>query len=87
MRPYTLALTLSKVCAMGACLPKSLTCGEVNPNTKLFNVCCGGQVIIENSEVDGTDKDGEEAERYTSTLRRQTRWQRKDKGAPALAVL
>ena len=42
---------------MGACLPKSPSCGEVRPNTKLFNVCCGGQVIIERSEVDG--KDGE----------------------------
>ena len=40
---------------MGACLPKSPTCGEVNPSTKLFNVCCGGRVIIENSEIDGVN--------------------------------
>ena len=37
---------------MGACLPKSPTCGEVNPSTKLFYVCRGGRVIIENSEID-----------------------------------
>ena len=40
---------------MGACLPKSPTCGEVNPSTKLFNVCCGGWVIIENSKIDGAN--------------------------------
>ena len=72
---------------MGACFPKSPTCGEVNLNTKVFNVCCGGQVIIEHSEVDGADNDGEENERYTATLRRKTRWQRKDKNAPTLAVI
>ena len=44
---------------MGACLPKSPSCGEVQPNTKLFNVCCGGQVIIEHSQVDGTDGENE----------------------------
>ena len=44
---------------MGACFPKSPTCGEVNPNTKIFDVCCGGQEIIEHSEVDGS---GEEKE-------------------------
>lgn len=35
---------------MGACLPKPT---NVNPKTKFFNVCCGGKVIIENSEIDG----------------------------------
>ena len=45
---------------MGACLPKTPTCGEVNPSTKFFNVCCGGQVIIENSEIDGIDGEKEE---------------------------
>ena len=45
---------------MGACLPKSPTCEEINPSTKLFNVCCGGQVIIENSEIDGVDERKEE---------------------------
>ena len=47
---------------MGACLPKSPTCGEVNPSTKLFNVCCGGRVIIENSEIDGVN--GHKKEHY-----------------------
>ena len=42
---------------MGACFPKTPTCGEVNPSTKLFNVCCGGKVIIENSQLDGQDDD------------------------------
>ena len=32
---------------MGACLPKYPSCGEVNPSTKFFNVCCGGKVVIE----------------------------------------
>ena len=45
---------------MGACLPKSPTCREVNPSTKLFNVCCGGRVIIENSEIDGANGRKEE---------------------------
>ena len=74
--------------AMGACFPKSPTCGEVNPNTKLFNVCCGGQVIIEHSEVDGVNNNnGEEEENEQYTLRRQTGKQRKGKSAPALPVL
>ena len=40
---------------MGACIPKSPTCGEVKPSTKVFNVCCGGWVIIENSKIDGAN--------------------------------
>ena len=44
---------------MGACLPKYPTCGEVNPSTKFFNVCCGGRVIIENSEIDGLNEEKE----------------------------
>ena len=47
---------------MGACLPKTPTCGEVTPSTKLFNVCCGGRVIIENSEIDGVN--GRKEEHY-----------------------
>ena len=47
---------------MGACLPKYPTCGEVNPSTKLFNVCCGGRAIIENSEIDGVN--GHKKEHY-----------------------
>ena len=41
---------------MGACFPKSPTCGEVNPSTKLFNVCCGGRVIIENDRQMDNEK-------------------------------
>ncbi len=40
---------------MGACFPKSLVTDEVNPNTKLFNVCCGGTVNIERANVDGAE--------------------------------
>ena len=68
--------------AMGACFPKSPTCGEVNPNTKLFNVCCGGQVIIEHSEVDG-NSEGEEP-CYT-IAHRKTKCE--DKNASSLPVL
>lgn len=50
---------------MGACLPKTPTCGEVNPSTKLFNVCCGGRVIIENSEIDGVNGRKEEHKEKT----------------------
>ena len=42
---------------MGLCLPKPPTCHEVNPETKLFNVCCGGQLNIENSEIDGVNEE------------------------------
>ena len=63
---------------MGACFPKTPTCGEVNPNTKLFNVCCGGKVVIENSELDGVDGENNDERCYT---------RRKNKEAPALAVL
>ena len=42
---------------MGLCLPKSPTCHEVNPNTKLFNVCCWGQLTIEHSEIDGVNEE------------------------------
>ena len=63
---------------MGACFPKTPTCGEVNPNTKLFNVCCGGKVIIENSELDGVDGETNDERCYT---------RRKNKEAPALDVL
>ena len=63
---------------MGACFPKTPTCGEVNPNTKLFNVCCGGKVVIENSELDGVDGENSGERCYT---------RRKNKETPALAVL
>ena len=42
---------------MGLCLPKSPTCHDVNPNTKLFNVCCGEQLTIEHSEIDGVNEE------------------------------
>ena len=45
---------------IGACLSKSPTCEEINLNTKLLNVCCGGRVIIENSEIDGVNERKEE---------------------------
>ena len=51
--------------------PKSPTCGEVNPNTKLFNVCCGGKVVIENSELDGVD--GENNDKRCYYTRRKTK--------------
>ena len=57
---------------MGACLPKIPTCGEVNPSTKFFNVCCGGKVVIEHSEIDGIDEQKEE-------FRFKEKTQRKDK--------
>ena len=41
---------------MGACFLKYPTCGEVNPSTRFFNVCCYGRIIIQNSEIDGMDK-------------------------------
>ena len=63
---------------MGACLPKSPSCGEIKPNTKLFNVCCGGQVIIEHSDVDGKDGENNREECYTKP---------KGKEASALVVL
>ena len=47
---------------MGAYLPKSPACKEDNPSAKLFNVCCGGWVIIENSEIDGVN--GRKKEHY-----------------------
>ena len=55
---------------MGACLPKIPTCGEVNPSTKFFNVCCYGQVVIQNSEIDGINGQNEEykpGEKATTT--------------------
>ena len=67
---------------MGACFPKSPTCGEVNPNTKLFNVCCGGQVIIEHSEVDGSGEEKEPC--YTVAQRKDSD---SDKKATSLPVL
>ena len=54
---------------MGACLPKSPTCGEVNPSTKFFNVCCGGRVVIENSEIDGVN--GRKEEHYLKEKTKQ----------------
>ena len=65
---------------MGACLPKTPTCGEVNPSTKLFNVCCGGRVIIENSEIDGVN--GCKEEHYLKEKEKQ-----KDQCSSRLAVL
>ena len=65
---------------MGACLPKSPTCREVNPSTKLFNVCCGGRVIIENSEIDGVN--GRKEEHYLKEKAKQ-----KDQCSSTLAVL
>ena len=65
---------------MGACLPKSPTCREVNPSTKLFNVCCGGRVIIENSEIDGVN--GRKEEHYSKEKAKQ-----KDQYSSTLAVL
>ena len=65
---------------MGACLPKSPTCREVNPSTKLFNVCCGGRVIIENSEIDGVN--GRKEEHYPKEETKQ-----KDQCSSTLAVL
>ena len=65
---------------MGACLPKSPTCGEVNPSTKLFNVCCGGRVIIENSEIDGVN--GHKKEHYLKEKTKQ-----KDQCSSTLTVL
>ena len=44
----------------GACLRKYPSCGEVNPSTKFFNVCCGGKVVIEHSEIDCIDEQKEE---------------------------
>ena len=60
---------------MGACFPKTLTCGEVNLSIKFFNVCCGGKVIIDNSQLDGKDDN----EGYYT--------RRKNETAPALDVL
>ena len=80
-----------RVSNMGACLPKSPACGEVRPNTKLFNVCCGGQVIIEHSEVDGAYGDGETERDVTlgrrSSRQRREQQQQTSESASTLAVL
>ena len=68
---------------MGACLPKSPACGEVRPNTKLFNVCCGGQVIIGHSEVDGAHgDDAGETERGATLERKSSQEKRREQQQP-----